>query len=120
LLFFQGASRDWPAGGEIDIMEGVNDVAGNTYTLHTTAGCSLSGSSGASSLALTQDCQYQPGCSYKDRNDVSYGPDFNNAGGGYYAAYFDDSGIKVSYQKGVKATSSGMHEILMRPFWTTR
>lgn len=73
-LLLQGAKRAWPTGGEIDIMEGVNSVAGNTYTLHTTAGCSMSGQSASSGLALTEDCQYQPGCSYKDRVDNSYGP----------------------------------------------
>lgn len=115
MLKLQGAKRAWPAGGEIDILEGVNSVAGNTYTLHTTAGCTMSGQSSSSSLALTQDCQYQPGCSYKDRNDNSYGPvrelplrctlrggtdrvnlqGFNAAGGGFYASFMDDSGIKV-------------------------
>ncbi|KAL7006985.1 hypothetical protein EMMF5_003569 [Cystobasidiomycetes sp. EMM_F5] len=90
-----GAKRAWPAGGEIDILEGVNSSPGNTYTLHTTAGCSATNSAGASTMLLTKDCQYQPGCSYKDTDAKSYGPSFNQAGGGVYAAFFDDSGIKI-------------------------
>lgn len=91
-----GAKRSWPAGGEIDILEGVNGVAGNAYTLHTVAGCSrTTGQSGATSLALTEDCQYQPGCTFKDKQDNSFGPGFNKAGGGVYAAYYSDEGIKV-------------------------
>jgi hypothetical protein len=29
----------WPVGGEIDILEGVNDYTSNAVTLHTSAGC---------------------------------------------------------------------------------
>lgn len=70
----QGAKRAWPAGGEIDILEGVNNVAGNTYTLHTTNGCQVTNNAQSSSLFLTGDCQYQPGCSFKDKVDNSFGP----------------------------------------------
>ncbi|KAL5121130.1 nicotinate-nucleotide diphosphorylase (carboxylating) [Pleosporales sp. CAS-2024a] len=35
----------WPAGGEIDIVEGVNDYASNAMTLHTSAGCSVANTS---------------------------------------------------------------------------
>jgi len=92
-----GMDRAWPAGGEIDILEGVNSVNGNTYSAHTETGCTLSGqsTSASSSLSVTQDCQYQPGCSYKDRVDNSFGPAFNSAGGGVFASYFDDAGIKI-------------------------
>lgn len=80
-------------------MEGVNSVAGNAYTLHTTDGCSLAPSSLASGKALTTDCQYQPGCSFKDQDPTSFGPDFNSAGGGVYASFFDDDGIKIWFWK---------------------
>jgi hypothetical protein len=31
--------QEWPVGGEIDILEGVNDYDSNAVTLHTSAGC---------------------------------------------------------------------------------
>ena len=31
----------WPNYGEVDILEGVNDVSPNSVTLHTTAGCTM-------------------------------------------------------------------------------
>ncbi|KAF2025544.1 hypothetical protein EK21DRAFT_103864 [Setomelanomma holmii] len=31
--------EEWPAGGEIDLVEGVNDYENNAVTLHTTKGC---------------------------------------------------------------------------------
>lgn len=94
----QGMDRAWPAGGEIDILEGVNSVSGNTYSAHTMTGCTLTSSStsGSTGLLVTEDCQYQPGCSYKDRVNNSFGPAFNSAGGGVVASYFDNGGIKVS------------------------
>jgi hypothetical protein len=30
---------NWPANGEIDIIEGANDITPNTVTLHTSPGC---------------------------------------------------------------------------------
>lgn len=32
---------NWPQEGEIDVLEGVNDYATNTVTLHTVAGCTI-------------------------------------------------------------------------------
>lgn len=32
---------DWPASGEVDILEGVNDESPNAATLHTSSGCSM-------------------------------------------------------------------------------
>lgn len=35
---------DWPASGEVDVVEGVNDGAPNQSTLHTSGGCTIPGS----------------------------------------------------------------------------
>lgn len=40
---------DWPNSGEVDVVEGVNDVVPNQSTLHTSAGCTMP----ASGLAMT-------------------------------------------------------------------
>ena len=77
-----------PARGEIDIIEGVNDVTPNQSTLHTTAGCTQTGAFAQQASAVTgTDCNWaangNAGCGvlYADRN--SYGPAFNQAGGGW-------------------------------------
>ncbi|USP73106.1 nicotinate-nucleotide pyrophosphorylase [Curvularia clavata] len=63
------ASKTWPEGGEIDILEGVNDDESSKITLHTSSGCTVdnssvvtgNGSDGAitspfSGTMLTSDC----------------------------------------------------------------
>jgi hypothetical protein len=35
--------NNWPLGGEVDIVEGVNDVGPNSATLHTSPGCTMPG-----------------------------------------------------------------------------
>ena len=38
---FWSNGPNWPVGGEIDIIEGVNDYTNNQTTIHTSDGCSL-------------------------------------------------------------------------------
>lgn len=40
------ASREWPEGGEVDVLEGVNDARRGVVSLHTGGGCSVSDSAG--------------------------------------------------------------------------
>jgi len=94
---------DWPDGGEIDIVEGVNNETPNTITLHTSADCTMpSGlqSSGqmtgtAQSLNCDASVNGNSGCGVQVANSLSYGPDFNNNGGGWYAVERTNSFIKV-------------------------
>ncbi|KAH7393921.1 mixed-linked glucanase precursor [Phaeosphaeria sp. MPI-PUGE-AT-0046c] len=40
--FWMLGKQEWPVGGEIDILEGVNDQETNAVTLHTSKGCVVS------------------------------------------------------------------------------
>jgi hypothetical protein len=58
--FWLLGEQEWPVGGEIDILEGVNDDDSNAVTLHTNKGCRIdnatspaSGSMGAVDAAFT-------------------------------------------------------------------
>jgi hypothetical protein len=39
--FWLLGEQEWPVGGEIDILEGVNDYDSNAVTLHTSKGCKI-------------------------------------------------------------------------------
>jgi hypothetical protein len=39
--FWETSENGWPAYGELDILEGVNDVSPNQATLHTLPGCTM-------------------------------------------------------------------------------
>jgi hypothetical protein len=41
------SSAPWPQGGEIDILEGINEYQTNSVTLHTSAGCMVDNSTSA-------------------------------------------------------------------------
>lgn len=75
---------NWPDGGEIDIIEAVNQMGANQMAIHSSTGCTVSGA----------DCSDGAGCTILDKNDKSYGPDFGSSGGGVWATQFDTTGIK--------------------------
>ncbi|KAB5591108.1 Endo-1,3(4)-beta-glucanase [Ceratobasidium theobromae] len=91
---------DWPAAGEIDIIEGVNDQTPNAATLHTTPGCTQP-TTGRDQTGTTTgtDCNWQvngnAGCGVKAPQTNSYGPSFNTNGGGWYAMERTTTYIKV-------------------------
>ncbi len=92
--------RNWPEGGEIDVIENVHDAPFNQMTLHTSEGCSLdtnlTTSSNVSgnykrteaftSTILSTVCQssptYNDGCAFQSTDPSSYGHAFNNDRGG--------------------------------------
>ncbi|TBU38093.1 concanavalin A-like lectin/glucanase domain-containing protein [Dichomitus squalens] len=90
---------NWPAGGEIDIMELVNLAQDNQMTLHTTPGCTqpqgvmqLGKTSGTDCSAGTNSSE---GCTVIETQSNNAGAAFASAGGGVWAAQFDVSGIFV-------------------------
>ncbi|KAF7981756.1 hypothetical protein HWV62_31813 [Athelia sp. TMB] len=92
---------NWPNAGEIDIVEGVNNVTPNQSTLHTGPGCSIP-ASGVAQYGTTvgTDCNANDngnaGCGVKSPDTNSYGPTFNADGGGYYAMERTTTSIKRS------------------------
>ncbi|KIP03264.1 glycoside hydrolase family 16 protein [Phlebiopsis gigantea 11061_1 CR5-6] len=101
---FWSDGPNWPAGGEIDIVEGVNDYTNNQATLHTNPGCSMSSSS-PSTLGISgtlvggTDCAAadtgNAGCGIRASQTNSFGAAFNNNGGGVYIMKWDNTGITV-------------------------
>lgn len=88
---------NWPAGGEIDIVEGVHDYTNNQATLHTNPGCGLA-SSDPKTLSITgtlvggTDCAVgstsNQGCGVRSNSNTTFGAGFNSIGGGVYASEF--------------------------------
>ncbi|KZV80203.1 hypothetical protein EXIGLDRAFT_733435 [Exidia glandulosa HHB12029] len=93
----------WPEGGEFDIIEGVNDSPPNAMSLHTAvnSSCLLSNDTDSSLMKGTPDqkqCAWtidNTGCGFKDTNSHSFGPAFNERGGGWYATERTPSSLKV-------------------------
>ncbi|KAI0820011.1 concanavalin A-like lectin/glucanase domain-containing protein [Trametes gibbosa] len=78
----------WPHGGEIDIIEGVNQDKLNVASLHTTPNCTMLPPRTMTGSATSTNCDasvnYNQGCGVSFAKPASYGVDFNNAGGGFY------------------------------------
>ncbi|KAH9850674.1 concanavalin A-like lectin/glucanase domain-containing protein [Lenzites betulinus] len=101
---FWSNGPNWPTGGEIDIVEGVNDYSNNQATIHTAHGCTIP-SSNSATLNITgnvvggTNCAAaetgNAGCGMTATQSNTYGVDFNNNGGGVYAMQWVDSGISV-------------------------
>ncbi|KAJ9121357.1 hypothetical protein QFC24_004695 [Naganishia onofrii] len=87
-----GVGATWPATGEIDTFEGVNNQAGNQMALHTSDGCTLVKDSAAPFTGTVNytNCYVEAndnsGCTVIDGNSTSYGEAFATAGGGVWRA----------------------------------
>ncbi|KAF8202335.1 glycoside hydrolase family 16 protein [Pholiota molesta] len=82
-----------PNIGIIDILEGVNNQKFDQVTLHTSGGCTVPPGRSESGLAISNDCD--AGCSVGLHNSSSFGPSFNDAGGGWYAMERNSDHVKV-------------------------
>jgi hypothetical protein len=97
----------WPAGGEIDIIEGVSEYTYNVMSIHTSEGCSMTQSNVQSLVDATINVADDLSCyAYADNDQTcaatsnvasSYGTGFNSAGGGTYAIQIIDAGIFINY-----------------------
>ncbi|KAI9328599.1 concanavalin A-like lectin/glucanase domain-containing protein [Zopfochytrium polystomum] len=97
---------NWPNGGEIDIVEGVNVNTNNQVTLHTSDGCTINTSQQSQTgSTLTTSCvspgSDNSGCGVRANTGNTYGAGFNSVGGGVYATEWTTSAIKVwFFQRG--------------------
>jgi hypothetical protein len=88
---------NWPAGGEIDILEGVNTQTTNAITLHTSPGCVMTNEGSAAGTVLKDgNCNANTaftGCSQSTQ--APFGDSFNDIGGGVYAMEWTSDHIAV-------------------------
>ena len=79
----------WPSGGEIDIIEGINNRTYNLASLHTTSGCDMKGtyprimSGRVNSDVCDAKANNNQGCGVEFRKPASFGSKFNSKGGGW-------------------------------------
>ncbi|TWU76633.1 hypothetical protein ED733_008264 [Metarhizium rileyi] len=99
---FWSYGPDWPAGGEVDIIEGANDQYSNIMSAHTLSGCSIDSNLNQKFLGAQRESSClvgdnNVGCGYTSpASDTSaYGDGFNAANGGVYAMEWDDEFIKI-------------------------
>jgi len=90
---------NWPDGGEVDIVEGVNDQSPNLSSLHTSPGCTMPDGRAQTGTVTSEDCNTadnsNQGCGVQAPSTNSYGPAFNSNGGGWYAMERTDDFLKV-------------------------
>ncbi|KAH7090144.1 glycoside hydrolase family 16 protein [Auriculariales sp. MPI-PUGE-AT-0066] len=96
---------NWPNGGEIDIIEGANDILPNLMTIHTTPNCTMQGISTRvqSGRIKAQDCNAfangNVGCGVYGSKGNDFGPKLNSGNGGYFAFQRTDDEVNVWFFK---------------------
>ncbi|RVX69220.1 hypothetical protein B0A52_07196 [Exophiala mesophila] len=99
---FWTVGPNWPTGGEIDIIEGVNSQTANSMALHTGPGCSIQNSGLFEGQISTPNCDVaangqatNAGCQIHSGNKASYGAGFNANQGGVFATEWTSSHISI-------------------------
>ena len=96
---------DWPTGGEIDILENVNEETNNGMTLHTAPNCKIGPDTSIFAGEITTpDCDVNAknqsknaGCSIEHPSTDSFGVGLNAIGGGVYATQWTAEAISIWY-----------------------
>lgn len=95
--------NNWPNGGEIDIIEGINTQSVNHYSFHVGGTCSQSGEKQTGQV-VTTNCNVNAagqsnnaGCGGWATSSSTYGNGMNNIGGGVYAMDWRKTGIRIWY-----------------------
>ncbi|KAK4871022.1 hypothetical protein LT330_000259 [Penicillium expansum] len=93
---FWSVGKNWPADGEIDIIEGVNLQDHNEIVMHTAGTCSLTDTDMTGSVNAT-GCGEDlgtVGCKIEGQ-EGSYGTSFNKQQGGVYSLQWTDKFLKI-------------------------
>ncbi|OCH91949.1 endo-1,3(4)-beta-glucanase-like protein [Obba rivulosa] len=110
------------ANGELDIMEGVNNVSPSYTTLHTGGSCTMPANRTERGSTATQSSGNN-GCSVSSPYSSTYGPDFNANGGGWYVVERTNQAISVWFwsrqDSTVPATVSGGGSTINTASWTS-
>ncbi|KAI3621797.1 glycoside hydrolase family 16 protein [Moniliophthora roreri] len=103
--FWTLGNGDWPYTGEIDIIEGVHDNQHNQVAFHTAPGCVLNSNAPFTGTVVQHGGQNNTecnglinsnaGCGITEWSRASYGPLFDQQGGGVFAMKWDENGIAV-------------------------
>lgn len=92
---------NWPAEGEIDIVEGVNQQQTNRMAIHTGRDYTITERSFSGQLqsdncnVYAVDQEANQGCTIVDQSNQSFGDTFNDNGGGIYAMEWTKTAIKI-------------------------
>ncbi|KAI0733956.1 endo-1,3(4)-beta-glucanase-like protein [Fomitopsis betulina] len=96
--FWETNDEDWPSAGEVDIVS-VNSVSPNLVSLHVGSTCSMPSSRTETGTSQSTDCDVNTdgndGCGVENPTTNSFGPDFNAAGGGWYAMQRTSTDVSV-------------------------
>ncbi|KAI9058735.1 glycoside hydrolase family 16 protein [Trametes sanguinea] len=116
---------NWPAGGEIDIVESVNLMGNNQMALHTPPGCTQPSDVTQLGKTTGTDCSAgvdsATGCAVEETQPNSFGTDFVSAGGGVWATQFDVSGINIWFwtRKSVPDSVTNAKDTIDTSSWGT-
>ncbi|EJD41512.1 hypothetical protein AURDEDRAFT_186483 [Auricularia subglabra TFB-10046 SS5] len=94
------SGTQWPEGGEIDVIENVNQATNNQMALHTHGTCTIPRESTTMSGSVVfEDCgdslNGNTGCVVRDPSDKSFGKGFNENQGGMWVTEFAEEGISI-------------------------
>jgi hypothetical protein len=123
------SSVEWPKGGEIDILEGVNDYQSNSVTLHTSKGCIIDNSTAAeggfgaiggdtnapfTGLMSTDDCDVAAPDQEKNVGCSIHAPDTTSdirSGGGSGSSENSGAALLPSYGTEFNEAQGGVYAI---------
>jgi hypothetical protein len=90
---------NWPASGEVDIIENVNSADTNVMAIHTNQGCSISNTGTFYGTVVESNCDAvatnNVGCAIHTSNTMTFGDGFNDNQGGIYAVEWTSDAITM-------------------------